>query len=84
MCPYLTQVAWAEAYLPTKWHLDPSSHLATTHMGRKLGGWAVPLWGGGAGFPSNTCMPSFILIHLTVLPQYTDVTDRQTDRATVR
>jgi len=40
-------------------------------MGRKLG--AVPLWGGGAGFPSNTmwpgprptCMPSFILIRPT-------------------
>jgi len=26
--PHLTHnVAWAEAYLPTKWHLDPSSHL---------------------------------------------------------
>jgi len=37
-------VAWAEAYLPSKWHLDPSSRLATTDMGRKLGG-AVPLWG---------------------------------------
>jgi len=28
-------------YLPTKWHLDPPSRLATTGMGRKLG--AVPL-----------------------------------------
>jgi len=28
----------AETYLPTKWHLDPSSRLATTDMGRKLGG----------------------------------------------
>jgi len=27
----------------TMWHLDPSSHLATTDIGRKLG--AVPLWG---------------------------------------
>jgi len=26
----------AEAYLHTKWHLNPSSHLATTDMGRKL------------------------------------------------
>ena len=75
-------VAWAEAYLPTKWHLDPSSRLATTDMGRKLGG-AVPLIG-GAGSPSNamwperrpTSMPSFILIHPTVWPQYTNVTDR--------
>jgi len=34
----------AEAYLHTKWHIDPSSRLATTDMGRKLG--AVPLsWG---------------------------------------
>ena len=35
-------VAWAEAYLRTKWHLDPSSRLATIDMGRKLGGVAVP------------------------------------------
>jgi len=31
-------VAWAKAYLHTKWHLDPFSHLATTDMGQKLGG----------------------------------------------
>ena len=30
-------VALAVAYLRTKWHLDPSSRLATTYMGRKLG-----------------------------------------------
>jgi len=43
--------------------------------------------GGGDGSPSNTmwpgprptCMPSFILIRPTVWPQYTNVTDRQTD-----
>jgi len=35
-------VAQAEVYLRTKWHLDPSSRLATTDMGRKLG--SVPLW----------------------------------------
>jgi len=35
-------MARAEAYLRTKWHLDPSSRLATTDMGRKLGG-AVPI-----------------------------------------
>jgi len=35
-------VTWTEAYLRTKKHLDPSSHLATTDMGRKLG--AVLLW----------------------------------------
>jgi len=29
--PHLTQ--WAEVYLPTKWHHDPSSRLATADMG---------------------------------------------------
>jgi len=51
-------------------------------MGRKLG--AVSLWGGEAWYPSNkmwpgtrpTCVPSFILIRPTVLPQYTNITDR--------
>ena len=79
-------VAWAKAYLLTKWHLDSSSHLATTDIGRKLG--AVPLRGRGAGSLSNTmwpgarptCMPSFTLIRPTVYSQYTNVTDRQTDR----
>jgi len=75
-------VAWAEAYLPTKWYLDPSSRLATTDMGRKLGDCAPS--GRGAGSPSNTMWPgprptttpSFILIYLTVWPQYTNVTAR--------
>jgi len=51
----------------------------------------VPIFfGGGTGSPSNTMwsrprhtsLPSFILIHPTVWPQYTNVTDRtgQTDR----
>ena len=43
-------VIWAEAYLPAKWHLDPSSRLATTDMGQKLEG-AVPLWGRGSRVP---------------------------------
>ena len=30
-------VAWAEAYLHTKWHPNPSSRLAPTDIGRKLG-----------------------------------------------
>jgi len=30
--PIKHNVVWAEAYLHTKWHLDPSSHLATTDM----------------------------------------------------
>jgi len=54
---------------------EMGDRLATTDTGQKLV--AVPLWGGGAGSPSNamwprprsTCMPSFILIHLTVWPQ---------------
>jgi len=35
--------AVAEAYLPTKWQLDPSSRLATIDMRRKLG--VCPLFG---------------------------------------
>ena len=42
------KVAWAEAYLHTKWHLSRSSRLATTDIGRKLGGCA-PLWEGELG-----------------------------------
>jgi len=65
------------------WHLDPSSHLATTDMGRKLG--AVPLLGGtGSGSPSAqwpglrpTSVPSGIVMRSTIWPQYTNVTDKQ-------
>ena len=35
--PMQHNMAWAEAYLRTKWHLDPSSRLATTDMDRKWG-----------------------------------------------
>ena len=46
-----------------------------------------PFGGGGAGSSPNTmwpprrptCVPSFILIPPTVWPQYTNVTDRQTE-----
>ena len=31
------KVAWAEYYLHTKWHLSPSSRLATTNIGRNWG-----------------------------------------------
>ena len=52
----------------------------------ECGGCCAP-FRGGAGSPSNTvwpglwptCKPSFILIHPTVWPQYTNITDR-TDR----
>ena len=60
---------------------------------RKIRGATPPFWGGGSGSPCNTmwpgprptCMPSFILIHPTVWPQYNTPTsqtgqDRQTDR----
>ena len=68
-------VAWAEDYLRTKWHLDPSSHLATTDMGQNWGRELCP-WG-AAGSTSNTMLPgsrptiipSGILIHLAVWPQ---------------
>jgi len=43
-------VACAEAYLHTKWHLDPSSRLATTDVGRKLGEGFAPL-GEGSWVP---------------------------------
>jgi len=39
---HLDNVAWAEAYLHAKWHLDESSRIATIDMGRKLGAGAVP------------------------------------------
>ena len=44
-------VAWAKVYLCTKWHLDPSSHLATIDMGQKLGGGGCALFSGGSWFP---------------------------------
>jgi len=68
--PNLTQLAWAEAYLHTEWHLDACSRLATMEMGRKLRR--------GAGSPSNTkspgpspsFRPSGILIHPAIWPQH--------------
>jgi len=47
-------LTWAKAYLPTKCYLDPSSHLATTDMGRKLGGCA-PLGEGELGPHLTQC-----------------------------
>jgi len=65
-------VARAEVYLPTKWHLDPSSRLARTDMDQKWG-CCAPF--GGSGSPPNTVwhgprptsVLSGILIHPTVL-----------------
>jgi len=64
-----------EAYLRTKWHLDPCSRLATIDVGQKLGGLRPFL--SRAGFPSNTkspglrptSIPSGILMHPAVWPQ---------------
>ena len=39
--------------LPTKWHFDPSSRLATTDMGRKLGWGLLCPFLGVDGCPSN-------------------------------
>jgi len=47
--PIEHKVAWAEAYLHTKCHLTPSSRLATTDIGQKLGD-CVPL-GEGKSVP---------------------------------
>jgi len=32
LCPNVTQCGLAKTYVRTKWHLDPSSRLATTNM----------------------------------------------------
>jgi len=58
--------------------------LATTYMGRKVGGGCCAPFRGGAGSPSNTMspgpqptsVPSGTLIHLTVWTQYTNRKDR--------
>jgi len=47
-----SKIAWAEAYLHVKYHLDPSSRLATINKGGKFVG-SVLFWGEGAGSPSN-------------------------------
>jgi len=52
------------------------------------GGGSAPFWRRGAGSPSNTmwpgqrptCMSSFMLIHPAVWQQYTNITERQTNR----
>jgi len=75
-------------YQMASWSIQPFGH---NRHGPKIGGYA-PL--GGAGSPSNTIwpmprptyIPRFIFIHLTVWPQYTNVTDRpdsQTDNGPI-
>jgi len=83
LSPIYHSVAWAEAYIHTKWHLDPSRRLPTTDMGRKLGGCA-PLvelgphliqCGQGRGLYLHAKF-HVDAMHPTVWPQYTSVTDR--------
>ena len=80
----LSQCGLAEVYLRTKWHLDSSSRLATTDMGRKLG--AVSLFlgvvagshaaqcGRGRGLPP--CQVSSPAIQPFAHNTPTSVTDR--------
>ena len=46
--PIKHRVTLAEAYLRAKWHVDPSSHLATINISQKFGG-SPAFWGGGLG-----------------------------------
>ena len=63
---------------------EMGDYLATIDMGLKVGVCCAHFRGGAAS-PSNTmtpgprptCLPSGILIHPTVWPQYTNVSDRQ-------
>ena len=64
------------------WSIQPFGH---NRHGPKSGWAAVPLSVQGAGSPSNTMspglrptsVPSGSLIHPTIWPQYTNITDRQ-------
>jgi len=58
--------------------------LATIDMARKVEGCCAPFRGElgpcltqMSPVPRSTCVPSDILIHPTVWPQYTNVTDKQ-------
>ena len=85
-------MAWAETYLHAKWHLDPSSSLATINTAEN---WGMVRWGPsspllserGAGSPSNamslglrpTSLPSGILIHPSIWPQQICVAGSQSN-----
>ena len=84
--PHLTQCCLGKGLPPYKvasWSIQPFGH---NRYGPKI--WGLCPFGGGAGSPANTIwpgprptsLPRFILIHPTVWPQYTNVTDRQQDR----
>ena len=63
--PFNAKSPWAEAYLHAKYHLDPSSRLATINMGRKFWGLSPLFWVGAAGSPSKTKSPrSVAYLHI--------------------
>jgi len=70
---------------------EMGDRFAAIDMGRKVGGCCAHFRDGGAGSPSNTVLPgqtftsvpSDILIHPTVWPQYTNVTDRHAGQTTI-
>jgi len=59
--PHLTQCGMGRGLTPYtkwhRWHLDPSSHLATTDMGRTVRGLLRLIFWVGAGSPCNTMSP---------------------------
>jgi len=86
LCPFLgkagspsNNVVRAEAYLHTKWHLDPSSRLATIDMGQKVGGGCCAPFCQRELGPHLTVLPglrptfvsSGIVIHPAIWPQQT-------------
>jgi len=80
--PHLTQCCLGQGLPPYQVASCSIHPFGRNGYGPKIGGCA-PM--GRVGSPSNTmclglrptCMPSFILIHPTVWPQCTNVTDRQ-------
>ena len=87
---HLTQCRLSSGLSPTKWHLDPSSHLATTDMGQKLGAPPSFLLGEGElgphltqcgqGWGLTACQVSSWSIQLFGHNTPTSQTERQTDR----
>ena len=79
--PHLTQCGFGRGLHPYQVASLSIPHFATTDTGPKLElcphrGAVAPsntMWSG----PRPTCIPSGILIHPIVWPQYTNVTDRQ-------
>ena len=81
--PNLTQCHLGQGLPP--WHPDPCSRLATTDIDLKVGAAGSLLLGSWVSSntmwprPRPTSVPSgtLTLIHPTIWPQYTNVTDRQ-------